>query len=569
MSALITLQNVTMSMASTPLFTALNFSLSETSRVALVGTNGVGKSTLLRIIAGLQAPEQGAILKRRDLLIEYVPQFVPPEMREMSLYDGVVEYGRRKRPHLPDWAADMVLHTFDLSTALYTVKFGALSGGEVNRALLARAMVVEPDFVLLDEPTNHMDSEAIVRFEHCLSQELNTPFCIVSHDRDLLDHCTNETLFLRDGSLYHFRLPLTQARQELRQHDAAAQQRQRDERKEMARLAESVTKLGVWARQNDKFAGRLQNMRRRLADLQENLTFVSREKVRELRVDVRALHANHLLRVEDFAVTVGEGKELFCVEDFAVSPGDRIAILGRNGAGKTTFLQAIVRAFQDGPGVGMKLHPRAILGYYDQELRALEANHTPFQHVMQYCAQPSERIRAELIRAGFPHHRHHVPIRTFSGGEQARLHFLTLKLLQPTLMILDEPTNHIDVQGIEMLEDDLLASAGTVIFVSHDRRFVQQVASRFFLIHEGRLREIASVEPYYALLARRQQKPALHNKGAKPPSSPTARGTLARQPDESIEQAILRLEALLAAGQVDAQQLQMLERRIAKLYDQL
>jgi len=569
MSALITLINVAASIASTPLFAELNFSLGEMSRVALVGTNGAGKSTLLRIIAGLQAPEKGAVLTRRDLLIEYVPQFVPPEIRDMSLYEGVVEYGRHKRPHLPGWAADMVLHTFDFPTALYAVKFGALSGGEANRALLARAMVVEPNFVLLDEPTNHMDSAAIVRFEHCLSQELRTPFCLVSHDRDLLDHCTNETLFLRDGSLYHFRLPLTLEREELRQHDVACQERLRNERKEIARLTESATKLGVWARQNDKFAGRLQNVRRRIADLQGNVTFVSRERVRELRIDVRAMHANHLLHVEDFSVTVGEGKELFYVEDFALTPGDRVAILGRNGAGKTTFLQAIVHAFQSGARAGVKFHPRAVLGYYDQELRALDANHTPFQHIWQYCSQPSDRISAELIRAGFPYHRHHVPIRTFSGGEQARLHFLTLKLLQPTLMILDEPTNHIDVQGIEMLEDDLLSSAGTVIFVSHDRRFVQQVASRFLLIHEGRLREIASVEPYYALLAQREQKRTVHEQGAKPPSSPSAENTLYRQPSESVEQAILRLEALLATGQADPQQLQTLERRIAKLYDQL
>jgi ATPase subunit of ABC transporter with duplicated ATPase domains len=281
------------------------------------------------------------------------------------------------------------------------------------------------------------------------------------------------------------------------------------------------------------------------------------------------MHANHLVRIENFSVTVGEGQELFLVEDFAVAPGDRVAILGRNGAGKTTLLQAIVQAFQSGPRAEIKLHPRMVLGYYDQELRTLDANHTPFQHILQYCSQSVDRISAELIRAGFPHHRHHVPIRTFSGGEQARLHFLTLKLLQPTLMILDEPTNHIDVQGIEMLEEDLLASAGTVIFVSHDRRFVQQIASRFFLIHHGRLREIASIEPYYALLAQREPQRTAHEKGARPRRAPSAERTRQRQPGESVEQAILRLEALLTAGQADPQRLQMLEQRIAKLYEQL
>jgi ATP-binding cassette, subfamily F, member 3 len=308
MTALITLKNVSARVASTPLFADLHFSLAETSRVALIGTNGVGKSTLLRVIAGLQQPERGAVIKRRDLHIAYVPQFVPHELRNVSLYEGVATYLRHRRPDLPAWSAEVALHTFPFSTAQYTVKFGALSGGEANRALLARGMVIEPDFLLLDEPTNHMDSEAIVRFEHFLHQELATPFCIVSHDRELLDNCTNETLFLRDGRISHFHLPLTPAREELRKSEAAARERLRSERKEIARWQDSVTTLAVWARQNDKFAGRLQNMKRRIEDLQRNLTFVSRQKTRALSLDVRAMQANHLLRVAEFSVTVGEGQ---------------------------------------------------------------------------------------------------------------------------------------------------------------------------------------------------------------------------------------------------------------------
>ena len=570
MTALITLKNVAASVASTSLFANLHFSLEETSRVALIGTNGVGKSTLLRIIAGLQAPERGEVIKQRGLRVAYVPQFVPDELRDVPLYDGVVTYLRHRRPDLPAWSAEIALYTCAFSTAMYAVKFGALSGGEANRALVARALVIEPDVLLLDEPTNHMDSEAIVSFEHFLCQELATPFCIVSHDRDLLDNCTNETLFLRDGRIYHFRLPLTRAREALRQSDAAARERLHSERKEIARLAESAAKLGVWARQNDKFAGRLQNMQRRIADLQGNLTFVSREKVRTLSVDIRTMQANHLLRVEEFSVTVGEGKVLFCVEDFAISPGDRVAILGRNGAGKTTFLQAIVRAFQAGSSAVVKFHPKTVLGYYDQELRSLDLNHTPVQHILRYCTQPLSYVSAELIKAGFPYHRHHNPIRTFSGGEQARLHFLTLKLLQPTVMILDEPTNHLDVQGIEMLEAELLSAAGTVIFVSHDRRFVQQVASRYFLIHHGRLREIASIAPYYGLLARHEaERRSVTGKAGRPPASTSAQSTLRRQPGESIEQAILRLEALLADGKVEPKQRQRLEQHILQLYDAL
>lgn len=137
-------------------------------------------------------------------------------------------------------------------------------------------------------------------------------------------------------------------------------------------------------------------------------------------------------------------------------------------------------------------------------------------------------------------------------------------------LILDEPTNHLDVQGIEMLEDDLLSATGTVIFVSHDRRLVQHVASRCFLIHNGRLREIDGIAPYYALLAQREaEKRSITEKGRKHPSATSAESTLHRQPGETVEQAIMRLEALLSEGKIEPKKRQMLEQRIATLYDQL
>lgn len=570
MPALITLHRVCVSAAGAPLFEDLTLALEDTARVALVGVNGSGKSTLLRLMAGLQTPADGQVVLRKDALVSYVPQFVPPELREMSVYDGILESLRQKRPDLPPWSVEQALHTLAFPTERYTAPFKTLSGGESNQALLARALAVEPDFLLLDEPTNHMDSAAIVRFERFLAEDLHTPFCLVSHDRTLLDHCTEETLFLRDRRLYHFRLPLTPARQALQQHDTAAMARRRHEQHEIARLEESATKLGVWAKQNDKFAGRLHHIRRRIADHTDHLTFVSRERERSLRLDMRTMRANALVRVENLSVTVGGDTTLFVVEELTIAPGDRVAILGRNGAGKTTFVQTLVQAFQSRSNPAVTWHPRVTLGYYDQELRALDACHTPVQHLMQYGVHPVSHLRAELVKAGFPYERHGFPLRTWSGGEQARLQFLALKLLQPTFMILDEPTNHLDVQGIEMLEEDLLASAGTMAFVSHDRRFVQRIANRFLLIHQGRLREVTGLESYYALLAQNEENTRQATKAASPPH-PTSEDEprLSRQPGESVEQAILRLEAVLMAGKLPAQTLQKIARRIMQLYEQL
>jgi ATP-binding cassette, subfamily F, member 3 len=164
----------------------------------------------------------------------------------------------------------------------------------------------------------------------------------------------------------------------------------------------------------------------------------------------------------------------------------------------------LVENWKIGSHTEIRFNPQVHLGYYDQELALLNPQDSILTHALRHTKAPDATVRNELIAAGFPYDQHGKLISALSGGEKARLQFLALKLMQPTLLVLDEPTNHIDVHGIEVLEEDLLDSGGTCIFVSHDRRFVQSVATRFFLIYAGKLREIASVEPYYELLAKEQ-----------------------------------------------------------------
>lgn len=495
---IIQLQHVEHSLGAEALFSEVSISFAEHTRVALVGQNGSGKSTLLKIVGRELEPDRGVVSYRRDAIVEYVPQLIPDRLKSVSLKDSLVRHAHDRGVVVEDWKIEVMLREVRFSDEAFDQPLGTFSGGEVNRAMLARALILDPHFLLLDEPTNHLDSEGIIQFESLIST-IKVPFCIVSHDRELLDRVTDETLFLRDRRLYHIRAPFSQARLELEKLDLAAAENRAFEEKEIERLEQSASRLQQWAKRSDKMAPRYRAMLTRVDRAKSDLTFVTQERKRALSVAAQEIRADHVMSVK--GVRVGfETKPLFNVEALYVSPGDRIAILGKNGAGKSTFLKTIVAGFRD-EREGVSYNPQVRLGYFDQELAELDPNAPILDYVVSRAEASPASVTGPLIAAGFGYHRHKSKISSLSGGEKARLQFLSLKLSKPTFLVLDEPTNHIDVQGAEMMEQDLINSAGTLVFVSHDRRFVSTVATRFLLIHQGMLQEIESAEPYYQLLA--------------------------------------------------------------------
>ena len=570
---IITVADLEASGGSRILFEGLSFTLTESSRVGLVGTNGSGKSTLLKLLAKLADPDSGKITYQTGKRVEYVPQFVPPELVRIPLLQGMLEKVATA-PQIEEWQAYAALEKLGFSSDQYDIPLGELSGGEANRALLARALVVNPDFLLLDEPTNHMDSEAIIAFEKILQEDLKIPFCIVSHDRAMLDSVTDETLFLRDRGAYHFRVPFSQAVDDLLSMDEASKHRRMDQEKEIVRIEESANRLRGWVKTNSGRAASLRNMVRRTERLQEDLTFVSRERPREIGVEGNPVKAQFLLRIPELDVTVGGDRHLFSLKNFFLSPGDRVVILGHNGAGKTTFIKTLVESFSACGTPSIKFNPQASLGYYDQELKTISNDSDMFHYLSKTTSSPTDTIRKALITAGFPYDRHSDQIAVLSGGEKARLQFLSLKLLKPTLLVLDEPTNHIDVQGIEQLEKDILSYTGACLFVSHDRRFVDNVANRFFLILDGILHEVASVQPYYDLLRNgtikggHNAKP-LHKVVSIASSETTIASGDSEDRDIDTTSRIEQLEGILKALAPDSKDREELQSIIDELYGQL
>jgi ATP-binding cassette subfamily F protein 3 len=482
--SIISFSKVSYSLGARNLFHDLSFAIEPGERTAVVGLNGAGKSTLLKLIAGLVEPDSGTIARKRGAIIEYVPQVLPEELHSLTLFEALTQ---KLTPAMQfsgfEYLIEGQLCAAGFPHERHQQQLRTLSGGELNRLLVARALVNEPDLILLDEPTNHMDIEQVALFERFVREELSTALVVVSHDREFLDAATTKTLFLRDAQIEGFNLAFSEARCALAQADEAARKRRLDEERELNRLQEAADQLAEWGRiySNEKFSYRAKSMQKRVEKLQHNMTELPSVKRASVRLDTQTANSHFLLDIQQLPLATPDGRSLCEIEKLAVGRGERVAVIGKNGCGKSTLVKAIVRRWATGSSTAqIRFNPATSIGYYDQQLAHFVPGERLANAVMTRCQLPQQRIVQELVTAGFPYERHKERVDILSGGERARLTFLLLKLSQPHLLILDEPTNHLDVVGIEQLEESLIESGSTIVFVSHDRRFVERVATRVY-----------------------------------------------------------------------------------------
>ena len=503
MSLLLNLSKLTHREGEKILFSDLDLSVSAGDRVALVGHNGSGKSTLLDIIAGKRKADSGSISYKRQLNLCRVEQFVDSELAKSPVLEAVCE-------RLPDpgehWKAEALLSVMQFSQTQLAINVGDLSGGQQNKVMFCRAVISEPELLLLDEPTNHMDLETLLSFEVYLSQ-FRGAFVLVSHDREFLDRMTSHTCILRDQRLYAFNLNFSEARDALHQMDDAARHTREVQEKKIDSLRSSAKRLATWGQvyDNETFSRRAKSMEKRIDKLDAQKTFVTAGSGLDLKVDLEQTRSRQILRVENFHVCIPRvNRCLFEVEDFLIRPGDRIALLGRNGTGKSTFIKQLNEVFRGEDSFvkegAIGFSPQTSLGYYDQELNEVSDVVSIEDFVNRRVTQNNHEIRGELIAAGFPYSKHSQSVASLSGGERARILFAVLSMRKPNFLILDEPTNHLDIEGKEQLEDQLKHSGAALLITSHDRRFISNVAQRFVWINEGKLVECTSAEPFYAAL---------------------------------------------------------------------
>jgi ATP-binding cassette, subfamily F, member 3 len=230
---------------------------------------------------------------------------------------------------------------------------------------------------------------------------------------------------------------------------------------------------------NEKFSYRAQSMEKRITKLESQRTFVSQPRRAEVALETSVSTSACVLDINGLDLFTPGGQHLTTIEKLSIRRGERVAIVGRNGCGKSTLMRAIVAQCTRGaPSREIFYNPSLQIGYYDQNLSHFTGEERVVEAVLTRTSLSQQRVVSELVRAGFQFERHAKLIATLSGGERARLTFLILKLIQPHMLVLDEPTNHLDVEGIEQLEDTLTEDGATVLLVSHDRRFLERVATR-------------------------------------------------------------------------------------------
>lgn len=492
-----------------PLFSDLDLTIGKGERIGLVAANGRGKTTLLGCLTGAVEPTRGDITRARGLRIGHVAQYLPEGAEAQTLYDFVLSHLPPETAEYESWRVDVALDELSVPYDLQHRLLGELSGGWQRTAMLASAWVTEPDVLLLDEPTNHLDLHRIGLLQEWLGQlPRGVAVVITSHDRAFLDAVTTRTVFLRAERSRDFSLSFTTARAALEEADAADARRFANDlgkAQQLRRQAAKLKNIGINSG-SDLLVNKTKQLTERANKLEAAAKPAHTEKgAGDIRLVNSGTHAKALMTLNDLSVETPDGRLLYRTGQKWIGQGERVVLLGANGAGKTRLIKAVAAALQGGDGP-IKVAPSVVPAYSDQHLSQLDPSDTPMQAVTRDFDIGDQRARAVLAGAGVEICMQDTKMTALSGGQRARLAMLLLRLAGPNFYLLDEPTNHLDIEGQEALEAELIAHNVSCLLVSHDRSFLRNVGSRFWLIEGKRLVEVDSPEPF--LEAQMTQDPA-------------------------------------------------------------
>ncbi len=445
--------SVSMSRPGRPLFRDLSVTLSSGDRVAIVGLNGTGKSTLLNVLTGRVEPESGVVRRGRDVRIGYLDQ--RPVLQGATVREAVGE----------GWEAEAVLDKLGMGRLL-DAPVDQLSGGQAKRTALARVLVNETDFLVLDEPTNHLDVGAIAWLEERLAQ-YRGGLLLVTHDRHVLDRVTNRILELDRGTgfVHEGGYASYLENKALREEQAAAAE---STRRNLARTELAWLRRGAPARTRKPKAR--QEAAKKLIETRAQAA--ARTDTIDLHMGTPRL-GDKVIELTGVGHAYPGGPPLFDGLDFLLDPTERLGIVGPNGTGKSTLLDIIAKRRAPSTGT-VEYGPTVRLGYYDQVGVELD----PSQRVREAIAgprrEPDWTDAVLLERFWFDKDAQWAEIGTLSGGERRRLQLLLVLAQKPNVLLLDEPTNDLDLDTLRVLEDFLEDWPGALIVVSHDRAFMER-----------------------------------------------------------------------------------------------
>lgn len=522
---IITASNLSKSYGPDVVFETVSFHLSDGEYVGLVGINGSGKSTLLRIVAGIDSPTSGSVSIRRGSRVTYLPQ-EPRYTSARSVIDEaklafapVLESAARMREieallsdnpgetvdHLLEEYANLqhrfeVHGGFDVEFRTEEILAGLgftgdqldqpvrrLSGGQRTRVALAKALLSDPDVLLLDEPTNHLDVEMLEWLESFLASWGGT-YVVVSHDRFFLDRVTNRTLDLSFARLEDYNAGYSGYVKQKAEREARLWKEYLAQQEHIARTEEYIRKYKAGqrareARGRQKKLDRLERIEPPRSSRELNISIGASSRTGDNVLRTSQLEIGHVDKLESGGT---EQDLLVRVPELEVRRGDRVGLIGPNGGGKTTLLRTLVGELD--PLAGRIEYGTGVeIGYYAQAHEQLPRSGNPLSAVTRTQPMEEGSARSYLGKFLFSDDDVFKPVDSLSGGERSRLALAMLLLQRFNVLVLDEPTNHLDIGAREALEEMLDEFDGTILFVSHDRYFVDRIANHIWNIHDGSL----------------------------------------------------------------------------------
>ena len=473
---LLSAEHLSINFGSRQLLTDVNFYVNPGDKIGIIGINGTGKSTFLKVLAGRQEPDEGKVSRDPNVQISYLSQ--NPDMAdEATVLEQVFASFPSEFRQLNEYEAKAMLNKLGIHD--FDQKVGTLSGGQRKRVALAAALIHPADVLVLDEPTNHLDTEMVTWLEDWL-RRFRGGLLMVTHDRYFLERVVNHITELSRGKLYHYEANYSKYL-ELKEQRAEMAEASERKRQSILRVEREWIMRGCRAR-TTKSKERIQRYEELL----------SREAPEEDETVALAAASSRLgrktIELQNVSKRFGE---LCVLQDFSfgILRNDRIGIIGRNGVGKSTLLHIIAGELQPDCGtvdMGMTVK----IGHFSQEGRELDLN----QRVYDFIHEIADEVRTDegtftanqmMERFMFPGDLQSQPIGRLSGGERRRLYLLSILMTAPNILLLDEPTNDLDITTLSILEDYLQSFPGPILTVSHDRFFLDKLADTIFEVRPG------------------------------------------------------------------------------------
>ncbi|MFI3142038.1 MAG: ABC-F family ATP-binding cassette domain-containing protein [Clostridia bacterium] len=535
---LLNADNLSLSYTDKALLEQINLTINDGEKIGVIGINGTGKSTLLKILGGEITPDSGKINRSQNLTISYLSQNPVFDENLTALQYVMTGFDAHKFPK--EHEAKAVLNK--LGVIEQDKPLSQLSGGQRRRSAIAKALIFPCELLILDEPTNHIDNDAAIYLEQYL-KKYKGAIIMVTHDRYFLDRICNKILEIDKGDLYSYDTNyegfLTLKAQREQMQIASERKKQSILRTELEWLRQGPTARGTKSRERIE----------RIEKMQENTAPVADGKVEISSISSRL--GKQILEIENISKSFDE-KVLIRDFSYNLLRRDRIGIIGENGCGKSTLLKVLLGELE--PDMGeIKTGKTVKIGYFSQEGESMNND----QLVIDYIKDHGEFVETKdgVITASklletflFPANMQYTAIGRLSGGERRRLYLLSVLITAPNILFLDEPTNDLDITTLSILEDFLVDFDGAVVTVSHDRYFLDRVAEKLFIYEgEGVIRErVGSFSEYLierdALASTAKEKKVSQPQKAKPKSQKLKLSFNEQREFDSIESEIEKLE---------------------------